>query len=191
MTVALAFLAGCLAWTFLEYVIHRWLGHDKRLTRKTPFGHEHTAHHSRGDYFSPTVKKLGAAALALALVAPPAVLLAGLAHGAAFSLGLVGFYGVYEVTHRLLHIREGRGAYARWARRHHFHHHFHEPARNHGVTSPLWDVVFGTLARPGTIVVPERLAMRWLRDPATGAIRSDLPPGWTVRAAAGRSAQPS
>jgi sterol desaturase/sphingolipid hydroxylase (fatty acid hydroxylase superfamily) len=188
MTLALAALAGALSWTLLEYGIHRWLGHDKRLTRRTPFGHEHTAHHSRGDYFSPTVKKLGAAALALALVAPPAILALGVAHGLAYALGLVAFYGVYEVTHRMLHIREGRGLYARWARRHHFHHHFHDPASNHGVTSPLWDIVFGTRAEPGTIVVPERLAMRWLKDPETGAIRSDLPEGWVVRPAARKPA---
>ena len=30
------------------------------------------------------------------------------------------------------------------------------PKKNHGVTSPVWDWVFGTLERPETIRVPRR-----------------------------------
>ena len=37
---AVAALLGVLSWTFLEYVIHRWMGHDRRF-RRTPFGVEH------------------------------------------------------------------------------------------------------------------------------------------------------
>ena len=54
MRILLAIAAGVATWSFLEYTIHRWLGHDKRLLRN-PFGIEHTAHHSRGNYFAPTV----------------------------------------------------------------------------------------------------------------------------------------
>ena len=35
---------------------------------------------------------------------------------------------------------------------------------NHGVTSPLWDRVFGTLEVPDVIRVPRRHAMAWLTD---------------------------
>jgi len=184
MTHALAVLLGALTWTFLEYVIHRWLGHDRRFVRKNVFGREHTAHHSRGDYFAPTWKKALVAVLAAAVVAPPAVLVAGVAHGAAFTGGLVAFYLFYEVLHRLLHVWQGVGPYGRWARRHHFYHHFHDPRRNHGVTSPLWDHVFGTYTRPGRIEVPERLAMRWLRDPETGGVRTELAHAWILRPSA-------
>ncbi len=158
MTFLLAALAGVFLWTFLEYVIHRWLGHDRRLVKKTPFGHEHTAHHSRGDYFAPWWKKALAAVAATALVAPPAVLLAGPA-GWAFVAGFVGFYGAYELVHRLEHVWAGVGPYGRWARRHHFYHHFHDPSMNHGVTSPIWDLVFRTYVRPERIRVPEKLAL--------------------------------
>jgi sterol desaturase/sphingolipid hydroxylase (fatty acid hydroxylase superfamily) len=44
---------------------------------------------------------------------------------------------------------------------------------NHGVTSPLWDVVFGTYRAPGTIRVPSRLCMSWLRD-ERGEVREDF-----------------
>jgi sterol desaturase/sphingolipid hydroxylase (fatty acid hydroxylase superfamily) len=85
--------------------------------------------------------------------------------------GLVTFYGVYEWLHRREHTHAGIGAYGRWARRHHFHHHFVDGRRNHGVTTPIWDLVFGTYARPERIRVPAKLCMAWLLDPATGAIR--------------------
>jgi hypothetical protein len=39
------------------------------------------------------------------------------------------------------------GWYGRWARGHHFHHHFVDARVNYGVTSPVWDVVLRTRRR--------------------------------------------
>lgn len=161
--VVVAALLGVLSWTLLEYLIHRWMGHDRRY-RKTPFGVEHTRHHIEGDYFAPTWKKIIIAAIVAALLCVPAVAVAGSAPGVAYVTGLIGFYGVYEVVHRLLHTHAGVGPYGRWARRHHFTHHFVDARVNHGVTSPIWDFVFRTYRRPGIIKVPPRLRMRWLAD---------------------------
>lgn len=172
LPLALAALAGAFTWTFLEYTIHRWLGHDRRF-RRTPFGAEHVRHHIEGGYFAPTYKKLLAAAVAAAVLLAPAVLALGVAAGAAFVTGLIGFYGVYEALHRLEHVTGGLGPYGRWARRHHFTHHFVDARKNHGVTTPLWDFVFGTYQRPARIVVPRKLCMAWLKDPATGGVRRD------------------
>ena len=160
----MAALLGALTWTLLEYAMHRFLGHDRR-TFPNPFGNEHTRHHSQGDYFAPAWKK--------ALVALGGLAVVGLALGPAFALGFVSMYVVYEVVHRRAHTHRGVGAYGRYLRRHHFHHHFMNPRSNHGVTSPLWDVVFGTLETPGRIRVPRKLQMRWLVDPATGQVRAD------------------
>ena len=33
----------------MEYVIHRWLGHDPRF-RPNPFAAEHVRHHGQGDF---------------------------------------------------------------------------------------------------------------------------------------------
>jgi sterol desaturase/sphingolipid hydroxylase (fatty acid hydroxylase superfamily) len=167
-----AVASGMLAWTFLEYVIHRWGGHDRRF-RRTPFGVEHIRHHIEGNYFSPSWKKLIAAAIAAVVVGTPAVLIAGTTLGVAFTAGLVVCYGSYELIHRLDHVVPGVGPYGRWARRHHFHHHFVDGRTNHGVTSPLWDVVFGTYQTPTVIEVPPKLAMVWLLDPATGDVRPE------------------
>jgi sterol desaturase/sphingolipid hydroxylase (fatty acid hydroxylase superfamily) len=112
------------------------------------------------------------AAVVMAILCVPAIAIAGTAPGIAYVAGLIGFYGVYEVLHRLEHTSAGIGPYARWARRHHFHHHFVDARENHGVTSPLWDVVFGTYRKPGPIKVPPKLCMPWLKDPETGDIRA-------------------
>jgi sterol desaturase/sphingolipid hydroxylase (fatty acid hydroxylase superfamily) len=178
-TTAVAALLGALTWSFLEYVIHRWLGHDRRF-RPNFFASEHVRHHSQGDYFAPTSKKAVAAVGAAVVVGVPSVLLAGAA-GLGFTLGLVGFYVAYEILHRREHTHRGLGAYGRWARRHHFWHHFENPAANHGVTSPLWDLVFGTYEAPSVIAVPERLQMAWLTDPATGDVHQELAPHYQLR----------
>ncbi|MCB9677987.1 MAG: sterol desaturase family protein [Alphaproteobacteria bacterium] len=173
-----AFLAGAFLWTFLEYVIHRFLGHERT---QNPFGVEHVAHHSRGDYFAPAAKKIGAAAVFAAVLLPPGVLLGGTL-GVAFVVGLLASWMAYEVLHRLEHVHSGFGAYGRWARRHHFYHHFHDPRVNHGVTTPLWDIVFGTYVRvDAPIRVPRKLQMRWLCDPATQDVWPALAGDYTLR----------
>jgi sterol desaturase/sphingolipid hydroxylase (fatty acid hydroxylase superfamily) len=167
LAVALGAVAGAATWSLLEYLIHRFAGH---VRTNNIFGVEHTAHHSRGDYFAPAWKKVAAAVGVAAIAVGPAVLVGGLWPGLAYVAGLSGFYLYYEILHRLEHVWGGWGPYARWARAHHFHHHFHDPSVNHGVTSPIWDMVFGTYVRPGVIRVPQKLAMGWLIDPETGDI---------------------
>lgn len=165
-------LLGAFTWSLLEYVIHRFMGHDRRL-RGSAFGQEHTRHHAVGDYFAPTWKKVVFAAATTALLCAPAILVAGRGPGLAYVGGLMLAYGAYELFHRREHTHAGIGAYGRWARRHHFYHHFVDARFNHGVTSPLWDLVFGTYRRATTIPVPRRLCMAWLVDPRTGAIRAE------------------
>lgn len=180
MAVVVAAITGVLTWTLLEYLIHRWMGHDRRF-KKTPFGVEHIRHHVEGNYFAPTWKKLAFAVVFAAVIAPLACLVAGVAPGLAYVGGLIGFYGVYEWLHRREHTHAGWGPYGRWARRHHFHHHFVDGRANHGVTSPLWDLVFGTYQQPASnIAVPKKLVMQWLVD-ATGAIRSEHATTFSLR----------
>ncbi len=160
---------GALTWTLLEYAMHRWLGHDRR-TRPNPFAAEHVRHHGEGDYFAPARKKLLAAAALTLVLSAPAVVVAGVAAGLSFVGGLIAMYGLYEILHRRDHTHPGVGRYMRFLRRHHFYHHFVDPSANHGVTSPVWDWVFGTLRPPGVVRVPRKLAMRWLTDATTGEV---------------------
>jgi sterol desaturase/sphingolipid hydroxylase (fatty acid hydroxylase superfamily) len=179
-TYVLSALLGIASWSLLEYCIHRWLGHDRRFI-KNPFGAEHTAHHSRGNYFAPWYRKAAAAGAVSLVVTPLALLIGGVGPGLVYVAGLLGFYVAYEVLHRREHMYPGIGAYGRWARRHHFYHHFHNPRANHGVTTPIWDHVFGTYARPEMIRVPEKLAMHWLVDPATGDVFTEHATRYALR----------
>ncbi|MCX5741282.1 MAG: sterol desaturase family protein [Proteobacteria bacterium] len=181
MMIIAAISGGVLTWTFLEYVIHRWMGHDRRF-RRTPFGVEHIRHHVEGNYFAPTWKKLIVAAVVCGILIPPAVALVGVAAGIAYVAGLISFYGMYEWLHRREHTHPGFGAYGRFVRRHHFHHHFADGRTNHGVTTPIWDLVFGTYETPTIIKVPPKLCMAWLRDSATGGIRPEYAGTYQLRA---------
>jgi sterol desaturase/sphingolipid hydroxylase (fatty acid hydroxylase superfamily) len=170
--VVVAALAGVLTWTLLEYLIHRWMGHDRRF-RRSLFGVEHVRHHIEGNYFAPTWKKIIVAAIVTALVSGPAILIAGSAAGIAYVAGLMVFYAGYEWQHRRNHTHAAINWYGRWTRRHHFHHHFVDGRKNHGVTTPIWDHVFGTYEQPTVIRVPAKLSMAWLVDPTTGDVRAE------------------
>lgn len=169
MTILVPLAAGAAAWTLLEYALHRLLGH--RWTAN-PFGAEHVRHHATTRYFAPAGKKAAAALPVIVAVGALAAWPLGAAGGAAFGAGLGAMYLAYEVTHRRAHTHPPRGPYGRWLRRHHFHHHFHAPDTNHGVTSPLWDALFRTRATPGPIRVPEKHAMDWLVGP-DGEVRPE------------------
>jgi 4-hydroxysphinganine ceramide fatty acyl 2-hydroxylase len=172
MMILLALICGVLTWTLLEYFIHRFLGHEPKL-RPNPFAAEHIRHHCEGDYFAPTWKKLLAALAFTAVLSWPATTLLGVGPGLAYLAGLMGFYGTYEVLHRREHTHAGVNAYGRWARRHHFAHHYSDARFNHGVTSPLWDLVFRTYKPVQQVRVPRKFVMPWLKDPQTGDVRPD------------------
>jgi len=133
----LVFASGLLLFSFVEYAFHRWLFHGPIAV----FEQGHTRHHEQplGDdslpFFLPPLGMLAlAGVLALILSPSNALLLA-----AAFASG----YTLYGLCHTVIHVRRFRSAGARrWAGAHHVHH--HHPHTNYGVTTPLWDIVFGT-----------------------------------------------
>jgi sterol desaturase/sphingolipid hydroxylase (fatty acid hydroxylase superfamily) len=84
--------------------------------------------------------------------------------GVTLAVGWAAGYFFYEYEHAMSHLRAPSGRYGTWLRRHHFHHHFGHPMSNHGVTTLLWDRVFGTYEVPERVRVPRRLALPWLVD---------------------------
>lgn len=164
MIVSSSFVVGLVLWTLLEYVLHRFAGHSKRVSKR--FRREHLMHHATPDYFTSLPRKLALAVPVLSGLAGLGALLFGVEVGVALALGTATGWVFYERLHRATHVRGPRNAYGAWARRHHLHHHFQAPKANHGVTSPLWDFVFGTLERPETIAVPRRhvRCFAWLLD---------------------------
>ncbi len=156
-----AFL-GAIGWTFIEYVLHRFVFHGK--SAKSLGAREHRQHHAQVDYFAPWWQKGLAALAATSLMLPLSVAAQGLVLGLSFTSGFVAMYIVYEILHRRAHTHAPTNAYGRWLRRNHFAHHFADPRRAQGVSTPVWDFVIGTRLPIERVRVPRRLAMPWLID---------------------------
>ncbi len=164
-------LAGAFAWTFAEYGLHHWNGH---LTRgRTNFSKHHLHHHVEPEWFAPAWMKVRAAAWVCPSVGLAVGSFAGLWPGVVFALSFGLAYYAYENTHSRCHFHAPTGPYSRWTRRNHFYHHFTSAKMNHGVTSPVWDLIFRTYRDPGVIRIPERHAMAWLCDPETGQVKPE------------------
>lgn len=158
----LSFLLGILLWTFMEYVLHRFLGHEHK--GKNFFKDEHMVHHRKVHYFAPAYKKIAAAVIIGGVLFTLASLLLPWTHALAFTSGLMGMYGLYEATHARFHRKGPIAKPFIILRKHHFYHHFHQPKMNHGVTTRFWDRVFGTFHRVETVKVPRKMTMDWLMN---------------------------
>ena len=148
-------VAGLLAWSPVEYALHRFVLHGLR-----PFSRWHDEHHRRPTALmgSPTWITL---ALFAGLVALPAFWLVGAWPACALTFGLLTGYLAYGLTHHATHHVVGgfirRNAWLVKRRRWHaLHHQAHRPSSadspagprlkpgHYGVSSALWDHVFGT-----------------------------------------------
>lgn len=168
----IAFAAGAAGWTFAEYAMHRWSGHKKPDPKRKnskgallsgDFGPEHRAHHADTTYFAPTKYKVRAALLLIPTLGGAASLLLGPRRGVSFALGFATMYAGYEIVHRRTHTHAPSNAYGRWARKHHLSHHFNAKY-NHGVTTDIWDRVFGTYKKFDKVRVPPRIVQHWMVD---------------------------
>jgi sterol desaturase/sphingolipid hydroxylase (fatty acid hydroxylase superfamily) len=168
VTIPATIVIAAWLWSFTEYAMHNWNGH--LLKGRTDFSREHLAHHTNPEYMAPDWKKAKAAIIVSALLTPAAIWLLGTVLGLIFSVSYIGAYLYYEALHLHAHKAGPKTRYGRWVRKHHFAHHFNSPKYNHGVTSPLWDWVFGTLKPVDKVRVPERAVMVWLCDPQTGEV---------------------
>jgi sterol desaturase/sphingolipid hydroxylase (fatty acid hydroxylase superfamily) len=142
--IAWRMLAGVLAWSLSEYLIHRYLFHfvpRSRLGVALAYL-SHGVHHAypRDPHrlVLPLIVSvpIGAVLFALAIwYGPPAfALLAG------FALG----YLAYDLIHYRVHAYEADSGVFKWLRRYHFQHHFSVPDRQFGVSTPIWDYIFRT-----------------------------------------------
>ncbi|HEY2665076.1 MAG TPA: sterol desaturase family protein [Candidatus Binataceae bacterium] len=139
MILVFAFLAGLFGWTLVEYVIHGVLGHAHR----TFVTQLHDVHH-RDPH---AVFALGAW-IPTAIVLAGAIAFFGLAPGVVFYGGIVCGFAVYEYVHYRIHFVSPANAVEERLRTRHLAHHASEPDAIFGVTSRIWDVVFGTEPEP-------------------------------------------
>lgn len=134
----LTIVIGLVLFSFVEYIVHRKLFHGSSIQ---PLVVGHQRHHDDPmgydalPFFLPALVVLSlTAALLLFLPVGYAFLLSGSA-----ALG----YVTYGLSHFAIHhMRFRRHLVKQWAAHHHIHH--RHPTSNFGVTTPLWDLVFGT-----------------------------------------------
>jgi dihydroceramide fatty acyl 2-hydroxylase len=143
------FAAGVLSWTLLEYLLHRYIfhfdpRHDSELQRDASWlihGIHHDYPWDRDRLVMPP-----AVTAVIALVVWFGFRWLGASEHAWFA-GLVGGYIWYDLTHYYLHHAAPTTAAGKWLRRYHLVHHFQTPDIRYGITTPLWDHVFGTYPR--------------------------------------------
>jgi sterol desaturase/sphingolipid hydroxylase (fatty acid hydroxylase superfamily) len=136
---ALLFAVGLFAWTLVEYVIHGVLGHAHR-TFVTPL---HDVHHR-----DPHAVFAMHAYIPTAIVFALALAIFGLAPGMICLCGVLTGFAAYEFVHYRIHFSSPLCALEARLRARHLAHHAAEPDAIFGVTTRLWDVVFGTEPAP-------------------------------------------
>lgn len=135
-----ATLAGAGSWTLIEYLLHRFVFHRMPLIADL-----HHAHHATPRAYLGTPTWLSLLILGGLFFLPIWRLFTlSIALGALTGL-IIGWLWYGIVHHVIHHHRPRRLAIALKAASHrHLRHHFAHGSGNFGVTTPLWDHVFGT-----------------------------------------------
>lgn len=139
------FVLGLFIWSLTEYVMHRYIFHympkDKPWALRLHFIF-HGVHH---DYPSDAKR----------LVLPPSVSIplatlfflmfyALLPENYIFGFfpGFIFGYLIYDETHYAIHHFNFKGSIWKNIKQHHMLHHYQDPDKGYGVSSPFWDRVF-------------------------------------------------
>jgi len=150
--IPIAVLLGLILWSFTEYTLHRFVFHFKA---KTPLQERisflfHGVHHAQPQLKTRLV-------MPLPVSIPLALIIYGLFYlvltvilqashwlPPMFSAFMFG-YLAYDLTHYATHHFAMRNGYWKFLKRYHNQHHYKSPNERYGVTSPVWDRVFGTM----------------------------------------------
>ncbi|MCO4747410.1 MAG: sterol desaturase family protein [Proteobacteria bacterium] len=153
LTVLGLFTLGALAWTLVEYILHRFLFHLPPAKNKFLKELQYVMHGYHHDFPDDPGR----------LVAPPALswplaTLLVFAYMAAFNTwwsalfaGTVAGYLGYDWMHYYTHHAKPKNRFGRFMRRFHFEHHFGTAYSQFGLSSPLWDLVFQTFWTTGAL----------------------------------------
>lgn len=146
LSILVVGLAGFLCWTLVEYLMHRFVFHFKPLG---PWSDRlvflfHGIHHADPEDLS-------------RLVLPPIVsiffssIFYGLFRALMGPVWVVPFftffimgYLCYDYIHYFSHRFQPKTAFGKYLKQNHMMHHFVCPDAKWGVSSPLWDFIFGT-----------------------------------------------
>ena len=150
----LAFAAGLLTITLVEYSLHRWLFHfaaknkKERLQAFLLHGYHHDFPNDPMRLVLPPIGIWPVAGI-IGAVYWFAMSWSGLgAYFWPFFGGSAIAYIGYDWVHYYTHHFNPKGGVGKWIKRYHMAHHFDSPNHRYGITSPLWDFVFGTYLSP-------------------------------------------
>jgi sterol desaturase/sphingolipid hydroxylase (fatty acid hydroxylase superfamily) len=145
------YVGGILVWTFAEYMLHRYLFHYEPTHPRAKWVWYliHGVHHEQPQCKTRLV-------MPPVLSIPLAFVFYGLFHvvvGTVFGAprwigplfaGFVTGYLMYDMLHYAEHHLSMKWGFLKHLKRYHLLHHFKTPDDRFGVSSPLWDHVFGT-----------------------------------------------
>lgn len=142
----LLFGAGFFVWTLTEYWLHRTLFHWTPATSWGPKFHFilHGVHHDWvNDRFRLVMPPAASLALGVFFFTIYYALLGALCFP--FFAGKVAGYLTYDMAHYYVHHGKPTTVWMKKLKAHHMNHHFNKEERRFGVSSTLWDHVFGTM----------------------------------------------
>ncbi|XP_078437504.1 fatty acid hydroxylase 1 [Wolffia australiana] len=140
-------LFGVFIWTLLEYMLHRFLFHIETKSYWANTAHYliHGCHHKHPmDGLRLVFPPAATAILCIPLFYFIKALATQSTTPALFAGGLLG-YVIYDCTHYYLHHGQPSKDPARGLKKYHLNHHFRIQDKGFGITSSIWDRIFGTL----------------------------------------------
>ena len=155
LTVAAIIVAGLFYWTFLEYILHRWMLHWEpekkhlKLIRKCFPSHRSHHDHPLNERKNVMLQLKITVYLTLAYTAFMWAVGLPLAYALALNAGVLLGYQAYEYVHVACHHLPMKNAWAGMLKRHHAIHHHRDETVNFGVTTTIWDTVFRTTWQGG------------------------------------------
>ncbi len=147
LSVILFLALGLFTWTFIEYLLHRFIFHLTQIPEpwKNLASGLHMAHHRSTDaedliLAPPFVSLMFGGILYLFF----ALCLQSWANAAFMEAGLFIGYVIYEWMHFAAHCYQAHFSFGKYLKAYHLKHHFKNPKSAFGVTTPLWDFLFKT-----------------------------------------------
>jgi len=141
------FVLGFLLWTLLEYLLHRFVFHlatdgtfDGKFKQFMVHGYHHEFPNDRMRLVAPLLLSLPIASVILGVY----LLLFGRYDFLMCFAGTAAGYVTYDWTHYYTHHFRPTTRLGKFLRRYHMEHHYRDSESHFGISSPLWDWVFGT-----------------------------------------------
>jgi len=137
--MAVAFVVGIAVWTFVEYIMHRYVLHHLTWIKD-----QHARHHDDAKALIGTPTWLSLVVI-LILVLGPVSMYLDLGLACSFTAGLmIGYLGYTLAHYAIHHWAAHNGSYLFSLKRRHALHHHYNDLGNFGVSNGFWDYVFGT-----------------------------------------------